>query len=111
MHSGGTKLLYTSIYDEENIWRGTLHVHSFWEAFFCLDGSCEFHVRRETFVTGAEDFILINPGVEHTEYNLGNKWVCIAFQSTSPFCRTVPPATFCFGGAKAHGQHRHFVRF
>lgn len=80
----GAKLLYTSIYDEGKIWRGTLHVHDFWEAFFCLEGSCEFHVRGETFVTQSEDFVLINPDVEHTEYNLGNKWICIAFQCPQP---------------------------
>lgn len=78
--ASGAKLLYTSIYDERGIWRGTLHVHDFWEAFFCLGGSCEFHIRGEAFETQAQELVLISPGVEHTEYNLGNRWVCIAFR-------------------------------
>lgn len=78
--AAGAKLLYTSIYDNSNFWQGTLHVHDFWEVFFCMSGSCEFHIRGEVFVVQSEELVLISPGSEHTEYNLGNKWVCVAFQ-------------------------------
>lgn len=81
---GGAELLYTSIYDEKNFFQGTFHVHDFWEGIFCLEGTCEFHIRRNIFLAHPGDLVILNPGVEHTEYNLGNKWIAIAFKQPQP---------------------------
>ena len=75
----GTKLIYTSVFSIEDRWNGTPHTHDFWEIFFCLGGTCEFFVRDESFVVQKGDFVIVNPGVEHRENNIGSKWVVAAF--------------------------------
>ena len=75
----GTKLIYTSVFSNEDRWNGTSHTHDFWEIFFCLGGTCEFFVRDESFVVQKGDFVIVNPGVEHWENNIGSKWVVAAF--------------------------------
>lgn len=80
----GTELIYTSIYSDDNRWDGSPHTHDFWEVFFCLSGSCEFFIWNESFLAQPGDFVLINPGVEHWENNLGNKWIVAAFKGSHP---------------------------
>ena len=74
-----TELLYTSSFDDDNRWNGTPHTHGFWEVFFCLGGSCEFFVWDDSFIIHEGDYVIVNPGVEHWENNLGCKWVVVAF--------------------------------
>lgn len=80
----GTELIYTSIFFDDNRWNGSPHIHDFWEIFFCLGGSCEFFIWDDSFIAQPGDFVVINPGVEHWENNLGNKWIVVAFAGTQP---------------------------
>ena len=85
----GTELLYTSYFHDNNRWNGTAHTHGFWEVFFCLEGSCEFFVWDDSFIIHEGDFVIVNPGVEHWENNLGCKWVVVAFNGPQfPFANT-----------------------
>lgn len=92
--ASGTELIYTSIFSESKRWGGSPHTHYFWEIFFCLSGSCEFKIWNEAFFAQPGDFVLINPGVEHYENNLGNKWIAAAFKGFYPaFENTAPGYT------------------
>lgn len=63
----GMQLLYVTCYRYERSWYGTRHSHDFLELFFCVGGDCEFHVRDTVFTLGPDQFVMINPGVEHME--------------------------------------------
>lgn len=63
----GLQLLYVSCFRYEKQWYGTRHAHDFLEIFFCVGGACEFHVRDTMFIVHPQQFVVINPGVEHVE--------------------------------------------
>ena len=54
-----------SKYDSD--WHSTLHTHPFTELFYVVDGKGEFNIQSQRFPVKANDFVIINPQVEHTE--------------------------------------------
>jgi quercetin dioxygenase-like cupin family protein len=48
-----------------------LHVHSYPEAFYILEGKLEFHSAdgRDLFVCGAGDLVLARPEIQHAFFN------------------------------------------
>ena len=54
-----------SKYDSD--WHSTLHTHPFTELFYVIDGKGEFNIQGQRFPVKANDFVIINPQVEHTE--------------------------------------------
>ena len=54
-----------SKYDSD--WHSTLHTHPFTELFYVIDGKGEFIIQHQRFPVKANDFVIINPQVEHTE--------------------------------------------
>ena len=54
-----------SKYDSD--WHSTLHTHPFTELFYVVDGKGEFSIQGQRFPVKANDFVIINPQVEHTE--------------------------------------------
>ena len=54
-----------SKYDSD--WHSTLHTHPFTELFYVVDGKGEFNIQGQLFPVKANDFVIINPQVEHTE--------------------------------------------
>ena len=54
-----------SKYDSD--WHSTLHTHPFTELFYVVDGKGEFNIQGQRFPVKPNDFIIINPQVEHTE--------------------------------------------
>ena len=54
-----------SKYDSD--WHSTLHTHPFTELFYVVDGKGEFNIQGQRFPLKANDFVIINPQVEHTE--------------------------------------------
>ena len=54
-----------SKYDSD--WHSTLHTHPFTELFCVVDGKGEFNIQGQRFPVKANDFVIINPQVEHTE--------------------------------------------
>ena len=54
-----------SKYDSD--WHSTLHTHPFTELFYVIDGNGEFNIQGQRFPVKANDFVIINPQVEHTE--------------------------------------------
>lgn len=54
-----------SKYDSD--WHITLHTHPFTELFYVVDGKGEFNIQGQRFPVKPNDFVIINPQVEHTE--------------------------------------------
>ena len=54
-----------SKYDSD--WHSTIHSHPFMELFYVLDGKGEFLIENRRFPVKAQDFVIINPQVDHTE--------------------------------------------
>lgn len=54
-----------SKYDSD--WHSTLHTHPFTELFYVIDGKGEFNIQGQRFPVKPNDFVIINPQVEHTE--------------------------------------------
>ena len=54
-----------SKYDSD--WHSTLHTHPFTELFYVVDGKGVFNIQGQRFPVKANDFVIINPQVEHTE--------------------------------------------
>ena len=54
-----------SKYDSD--WHSTLHTHPFTELFYVVDGKGEFNIQGQRFPLKQNDFVIINPQVEHTE--------------------------------------------
>ena len=59
------KSITKSKYDSD--WHSTLHTHPFTELFYVVDGKGEFNIQGQRFPVKANDFVIINPQVEHTE--------------------------------------------
>ena len=54
-----------SKYDSD--WHSTLHTHPFTELFYVVDGKGEFNIQGQRFPVKPNNFVIINPQVEHTE--------------------------------------------
>lgn len=54
-----------SKYDSD--WHSMLHTHPFTELFYVVDGKGEFNIQGQRFPVKPNDFVIINPQVEHTE--------------------------------------------
>lgn len=54
-----------SKYDSD--WHSTLHSHPFMELFYVVNGKGEFLIEQQRFAVKAQDFVIINPQVDHTE--------------------------------------------
>ena len=82
----GLKLLYVTCFRSEKPWHGIRHTHNFLEIFFCVGGQCEFFVRDQSFRMSSNQFVIINPGVEHVENTLPNtsvEWIVIGIKGCS----------------------------
>ncbi|MFZ2538810.1 MAG: AraC family transcriptional regulator [Oscillospiraceae bacterium] len=69
-HKINAKLIYISMSKYESDWDSTPHTHQFTEFFYVLKGKGRFFVDGKTFDVKEDDFIVINPNVEHTEFSL-----------------------------------------
>lgn len=67
----GMNLLYVSTSKYESDWHSTKHTHYFSELFYVLNGRGNFVVEDEVFEVSADDMVIVNPNVEHTERSVG----------------------------------------
>lgn len=60
-------LLYitTARYDKD--WHSTIHSHYFTELFYVIQGKGSFIIEKSTFPVKADDLIIVNANVQHTE--------------------------------------------
>lgn len=63
------KLRYISISKYEGDWQSHPHTHQFSELFYVISGKGVFYIENDTVSVCADDLIIINPHIEHTEKN------------------------------------------
>lgn len=63
---------YISISKYEGDWHSLPHTHQFSELFYVLRGEGVFYIEDEKISVKADDLMIINPNVEHTEKTLPN---------------------------------------
>ena len=64
------KLLYISSATYSGDWLSTPHTHYCSELFYVLEGIGQFQVEDNIFPVKANDLIIINPNISHTELGL-----------------------------------------
>ena len=73
------RLLYISHSSYDKTWPSVLHSHP----FYVLNGTGTFQTETQTFCIAADDLILINPHVMHTEFSNGDaalEYVVLGFE-------------------------------
>ncbi|MEG0765902.1 MAG: helix-turn-helix domain-containing protein [Pseudoflavonifractor sp.] len=66
------RLLYVSTAKYGGDWHSTLHTHTCTEIFYVVGGSGRFKIEELTLSVAADDMIIVNPNVEHTEVSLNS---------------------------------------
>ena len=61
------KLLYINQCEYESNWLSIPHTHPFTELFYVTRGLGEFQIKDQTFPIKADDLVLVNPHISHTE--------------------------------------------
>lgn len=64
------KLLYISSSTYSGDWLSTPHTHYCSELFYVLEGIGQFQVEDKVFPVAADDLVIINPNVSHTELGI-----------------------------------------
>ena len=67
---GKTKLLYVSTAKYGGDWHSMPHTHTCAELFYVVGGLGRFRIAELTHQVAADDLVIVNPGVEHTEVSL-----------------------------------------
>lgn len=67
------KLLYVSSAQYGGDWHSAMHAHDCTELFYVVSGTGRFHVEGHFFPVAADDLVVINPNVEHTELSRDNR--------------------------------------
>ena len=67
------KLRYISISKYEGDWQSHPHTHQFSELFYVISGKGVFYIENDTVSVCADDLIIINPHIEHTETTMSTR--------------------------------------
>lgn len=62
-----TRLLYISTAKYGGDWHSLLHTHACTEIFYVVGGMGQFRIEEQTLSVAADDMVIVNPSVEHTE--------------------------------------------
>lgn len=62
-----TRLLYVSSAKYGGDWHSTPHTHGFTELFYVIGGVGQFNIEKKIYSVSANDLIIVNPNIEHTE--------------------------------------------
>ncbi len=65
--------LYVSSAKYDGDWHSTLHAHDCSELFYVVSGVGQFNVGGQLFPVAANDLVIINPSVEHSEISHDNQ--------------------------------------
>lgn len=66
------RLLYVSSAKYGGDWHSTLHTHNCSELFYVTGGVGQFRIEEHTYQVSADDLVIINPNVNHTEVSLNS---------------------------------------
>ncbi len=65
-----TRLLYVSTAKYGGDWHSMMHTHACAEIFYVVGGTGQFKIEELVIPVGADDMVVVNPNVEHTEVSL-----------------------------------------
>ena len=65
-----TRLLYMSTAKYGGDWHSTMHTHAYTEIFYVVGGAGRFKIGDLVLPVAADDMVVVNPNVEHTEVGL-----------------------------------------
>lgn len=65
-----SNLLYITSAKYDGDWHSTAHTHHFTELFYVTRGNGQFFVEDDSFSVKANDLIIVNPNVTHTELGI-----------------------------------------
>lgn len=65
-----TKLLYVSASKYSGDWHSIPHTHNCSELFYVTGGEGQFYIDGQTYQVSANDLVIVNPHIEHTEISL-----------------------------------------
>ena len=68
------RLLYVSQERFAGDWHGIGHTHSCCEFFYVVEGDGFFSIENQTYSVSANDLVVINPNILHTEIGDEMKW-------------------------------------
>lgn len=71
-HSTGARLLYVTHSKYEGDWNSFPHSHYFAELCYIRSGQGYYLIEDQKYPVREGDFVIINPGVEHTEMSVGD---------------------------------------
>ena len=66
------RLLYVSSAKYSGDWHSTPHTHSCSELFYVIGGVGQFFIEGETYPVNANDLVIVNPNIEHTEISFNS---------------------------------------
>lgn len=72
MHHSHTRLLYVTTAKYGGDWHSMLHSHTCTELFYVVGGVGQFKFADRLLPVSADDMVVINPNVEHTEVSLNS---------------------------------------
>ncbi|MBR6770130.1 MAG: helix-turn-helix domain-containing protein [Lachnospiraceae bacterium] len=108
-------LRYISMHKYEGDWQSQPHTHHFTELFYVTDGKGVFHIEDNLIPVKANDLVIINPHIEHTEKTktlepmeyivFGVDGLAFSFQSKQEGARCN------FGYYSYASSHNHVVDF
>ena len=64
------KLLYISSAKYGGDWHSVQHIHNCSELFYVIEGQGQFLIENQTYPVSANDLVIVNPNVLHTEASL-----------------------------------------
>ena len=64
------RILYVSQSSFDDEWSSTLHTHNCTELFYVTKGNGNFQINNEIFPVKADDLIIVNPMITHTEQGI-----------------------------------------
>ena len=67
---GSAKLLYASSAKYADDWNSMPHSHSHMELFYIVGGKGQFLLQDQLYPVSANNLVIINPNVVHTEVSL-----------------------------------------
>ena len=79
------RVLYVSVSRYDHTWHSIEHTHANAELFYCVSGEGRFRVDSEDIPVRADDLIVVNPHVAHTEYSLPERkleYIVLGVQGT-----------------------------
>lgn len=110
--TGKARLLYVSTSKYEGDWHSTIHTHDFSELFYVVSGKGSFIVGSNQFEVGADDMVIVNANVEHTETSYeGNplEYVVLGIEGLSFFDSSSEENSFSFFNYRT--QRRELLMF